>query len=37
MRILRENTSVGLVIDIQERLVPAMEENEQFWLKIAAS
>jgi len=27
MRILREN-SVGLVIDIQERLVPAMEENE---------
>jgi nicotinamidase-related amidase len=29
MRILREN-SVGLVIDIQERLVPAMEENEIF-------
>ena len=28
MRILRENT-IGLVIDIQERLVPAMEENEQ--------
>ena len=28
MRILIEN-SVGLVIDIQERLVPAMEENEQ--------
>ncbi len=27
MRILREN-SVGLVIDIQERLVPVMEENE---------
>ncbi len=27
MRILRENT-VGLVIDIQERLVPVMEENE---------
>ncbi len=27
MRILREN-SIGLVIDIQERLVPAMEENE---------
>ena len=29
MRILRENT-IGLVIDIQERLVPAMEESEQF-------
>jgi len=29
MRILREN-SIGLVIDIQERLVPAMEENEFF-------
>jgi nicotinamidase-related amidase len=29
MRILREN-SVGLVIDIQERLVPAMEESEVF-------
>jgi nicotinamidase-related amidase len=29
MRILREN-SIGLVIDIQERLVPVMEENEQF-------
>jgi len=29
MRILRENT-IGLVIDIQERLVPVMEENEQF-------
>ncbi len=28
MRILRENT-IGLVIDIQERLVPLMEENEQ--------
>lgn len=28
MRILRENT-IGLVIDIQERLVPVMEENEQ--------
>ena len=28
MRILKENT-VGLVIDIQERLVPVMEENEQ--------
>jgi nicotinamidase-related amidase len=28
MRILREN-SVGLVIDIQERLVPVMEDNEQ--------
>lgn len=28
MRILKENT-IGLVIDIQERLVPAMEENEQ--------
>ena len=28
MRILIEN-SVGLVIDIQERLVPVMEENEQ--------
>jgi isochorismate hydrolase len=27
MRILRENT-IGLVIDIQERLVPVMEENE---------
>ena len=27
MRILREN-SIGLVIDIEERLVPAMEENE---------
>lgn len=29
MRILRENT-IGLVIDIQERLVPVMEESEQF-------
>jgi nicotinamidase-related amidase len=29
MRILREN-SVGLVIDIQERLVPAMAEQEVF-------
>jgi nicotinamidase-related amidase len=29
MRILRQNT-IGLVIDIQERLVPVMEENEQF-------
>lgn len=29
MRILRENT-IGLVIDIQERLVPAMEESEVF-------
>ena len=29
MRILREHT-IGLVIDIQERLVPVMEENEQF-------
>jgi nicotinamidase-related amidase len=29
MRILKENT-IGLVIDIQERLVPVMEENEQF-------
>jgi len=28
MRILKENT-IGLVIDIQERLVPVMEENEQ--------
>lgn len=28
MRIERENT-IGLVIDIQERLVPAMEESEQ--------
>ncbi len=28
MRILKEHT-VGLVIDIQERLVPAMEESEQ--------
>ena len=28
MRILRENT-IGLVIDIQERLVPVMEESEQ--------
>jgi isochorismate hydrolase len=28
MRILREKT-IGLVIDIQERLVPVMEENEQ--------
>ena len=28
MRILKENT-VGLVVDIQERLVPVMEENEQ--------
>lgn len=28
MRILKEKT-VGLVIDIQERLVPVMEENEQ--------
>jgi nicotinamidase-related amidase len=27
MRILKEN-SIGLVVDIQERLVPAMEENE---------
>jgi len=29
MRILKENT-IGLVIDIQEHLVPMMEENEQF-------
>lgn len=29
MRILRENT-IGLVIDIQERLVQVMEESEQF-------
>jgi nicotinamidase-related amidase len=29
MRILRDD-SIGLVIDIQERLVPAMEENETF-------
>ena len=29
MRILRENT-IGLVIDIQERLFPVMEEKEQF-------
>jgi nicotinamidase-related amidase len=29
MRILKENT-IGLVIDIQERLVPVMEESEQF-------
>ena len=29
MRILKENT-VGLVVDIQERLVPVMEEKEQF-------
>jgi len=28
MRLERENT-IGLVIDIQERLVPAMEESEQ--------
>jgi nicotinamidase-related amidase len=28
MRILKEH-SIGLVIDIQERLVPVMEENEQ--------
>jgi nicotinamidase-related amidase len=28
MRILKEDT-IGLVIDIQERLVPVMEENEQ--------
>ena len=28
MRILKENT-IGLVIDIQERLVPVMEESEQ--------
>lgn len=28
MRILKENT-IGLVVDIQERLVPVMEENEQ--------
>lgn len=28
MRILKEN-SVGLVIDIQERLIPVIEENEQ--------
>jgi len=28
MRILKEN-SIGLVIDIQERLIPVMEENEQ--------
>jgi isochorismate hydrolase len=27
MRILKENT-IGLIIDIQERLVPVMEENE---------
>jgi len=29
MRILKENT-IGLVIDIQERLVPVMEESEMF-------
>lgn len=29
MRILKENT-IGLVVDIQERLVPVMEEKEQF-------
>ena len=29
MRITKEHT-IGLVVDIQERLVPAMEENEQF-------
>jgi isochorismate hydrolase len=29
MRILKENT-IGLVVDIQERLVPVMEESEQF-------
>ena len=29
MRILKEKT-IGLVVDIQERLVPVMEENEQF-------
>lgn len=29
MRILKENT-IGLVVDIQERLVPVMEENELF-------
>lgn len=29
MRILKEHT-IGLVIDIQERLVPVMEEHEQF-------
>src|SRR5665648_344253 len=29
MRILKEN-SIGLVIDIQERLVPVMEESGQF-------
>ena len=29
MRILKQNT-IGLVIDIQERLVPVMEESEQF-------
>jgi nicotinamidase-related amidase len=29
MRILKENT-IGLVIDIQERLVPVMEDGEQF-------
>ncbi|HAH23355.1 MAG TPA: hydrolase [Prolixibacteraceae bacterium] len=29
MRILKENT-IGLVIDIQERLVPVMEESELF-------
>ncbi|MFY9152131.1 MAG: hydrolase [Prolixibacteraceae bacterium] len=29
MRILKENT-IGLVIDIQERLVPVMEESERF-------
>lgn len=28
MRILKENT-IGLVVDIQERLVPVMEESEQ--------
>ena len=28
MRILKENT-IGLVIDIQERLVPVMEDNDQ--------
>jgi nicotinamidase-related amidase len=29
MRILKKHT-IGLVIDIQDRLVPVMEENEQF-------
>ena len=29
MRITKEHT-IGLIVDIQERLVPVMEENEQF-------